>query len=397
MNKKKERPILIVIGNYKNGGIAKRASMIANGFSVIGRKATIVVTKDNAEKTFFALQENVSVVTTEDISTEMKKSDWLIVKCLKWLGYILPKNSQKRKEIGYEVYCRRENSALKNIVKQYKKPIIIALGLEYAIKSFFATKGMQSKVIYSTKTYAEGEVEGYDKEIISGILQKFSCVVCQTKYTADCFQRMGVRKCEVIGNPLNVEDPCYKGERNYSIVNFCRISREKRLELLIKAFSIFCKDYPEYRIDIYGNAYFEEEKKYKEELLVLAEDLQLTDRVAIHEAKKKIHETVKDAAMFVSTSDFEGLSNSMIEAMALGIPCICTDCDGGGAREYIKSEVNGLLIPKDNVEALTEALYKFSDRKFAQECGKKATEIRKTLDINKIILKWENVIDEYCS
>ncbi|MBQ7043223.1 MAG: glycosyltransferase [Clostridia bacterium] len=397
MEKKSERPILIVIGNNKNGGIAKRASMIANGFSVIGRKATIVVTKDNLEETFFDLRENVSIVTTNGALAEIKKCDLLKIKFRKAIRDILPKNSNKRKKLNYEISNRRNCSALKNIFKQYNNPIIITLGLEYAVKAFFAAKGIRRDVIYATKTYADGELYGLDRELVLGILPKFSCVVCQTRYTADYFQKMGIRRVKVIGNPLDVKEAQYDGERKNTIVNFCRISREKRLELLIKAFSMFYKDSPEYRVDIYGNAYYEDEKKYKEELLALAEDLQLTERVAIHEAKKNIHETVKDAAMFVSTSDFEGLSNSMIEAMALGIPCICTDCDGGGAREYIENEVNGLLIPKDNVEALTEALYKFSDRKFAQECGKKATEIRKTLDINKILSEWENVINEYCS
>ena len=49
-----------------------------------------------------------------------------------------------------------------------------------------------------------------------------------------------------------------------------------------------------------------------------------------------IDQAVLDAAMFVLTSDFEGMSNSMLEAMAIGLPCVCTDCDGGGAREIIK-------------------------------------------------------------
>lgn len=397
MKKKSERPILIVIGNNKNGGMAKQATMMANGFSDSGRNVVIVVTKDNLEETFFDLRENVSVVTTNDASAEINKCDLLKIKFLKVIRDFLPKDSNKRKKLNYEISNRRNGCTLKNVFKQYKKPIVIALGLEYAIKAHFASKCTRSDVIYATKTYADGELYRLDREVVSGILPKFSCVVCQTRYTADFFRNMDVQRVEVIGNPLDVREERYDGERKNAIVNFCRISREKRLELLVKAFSMFYKDNPEYRIDIYGNAYFEDEKKYKEELLALAENLQLTDRVAIHEAKKNIHETVKDAAMFVSTSDFEGLSNSMIEAMALGIPCICTDCDGGGAREYIKSEVNGLLIPKDNVEALTEALYKFSDRKFAHSCGKRATEIRRTLDINKIISEWENVINEYCS
>ena len=395
--KTSKRPILIVIGNNKNGGMAKRAAMLVNGFSDIGRKATIVVTKNNIEETFFDLKENVNVITTDDVSAELLTRDVVELKLLKVFCRLLPDDLWFRNDISYEVSKRRANLKLRNTFKQHNKPIIVALGLENAVNSFYATKGMGADIVYATKTYAEGEICGYDKDKISGIIKKFSCVVCQTQYTARFFQKMGIRNINVVGNPLYVETPCYEGERNNSIVNFCRISREKRLDLLIKAFSVFHKEHPEYRVDIYGNIVSEGEQIYKEELLALIEELGLSASVTIHDAKKNIHEIIKNAAMFVSTSTFEGLSNSMIEAMALGMPCICTDCDGGGAREYIENGVNGLLISKDDETALVEALNKFTDKDFARKCGRKAAEIRNTLDINKILSEWEKVFDKYCS
>ncbi len=61
--KNKKRPILIVIGNNKNGGIAKHAAMLANGFSDNNKEVHIIVTKDENEQSFFDLRENVSVVS----------------------------------------------------------------------------------------------------------------------------------------------------------------------------------------------------------------------------------------------------------------------------------------------------------------------------------------------
>ena len=168
--------------------------------------------------------------------------------------------------------------------------------------------------------------------------------------------------------------------------------------MLIKAFSVFRNEFSDYCIDIYGNIVSQEGEDHLTELLNLIDELGLTDCVKINNARKDIHEVVKDATMFISTSDFEGLSNTMIEAMALGLPCICTDCDGGGAREYIEDGINGLLIPKDNESALIEAMKKFAnDRDFAEKCGKNAAAVREKLEINNIISQWQNVIDEYCS
>ena len=68
--KNKKRPILIVIGNNKNGGIAKHAAMLANGFSDINKEVYIIITKDKNEQSFFDLKENVSVVSIKDSDTK---------------------------------------------------------------------------------------------------------------------------------------------------------------------------------------------------------------------------------------------------------------------------------------------------------------------------------------
>ena len=65
--------------------------------------------------------------------------------------------------------------------------------------------------------------------------------------------------------------------------------------------------------------------------------------------------------MFVSSSDFEGLSNSMLEAMAMGIPTICTDCPCGGAKMVIENGINGLLTPVGDKDELSAAMQQVAD------------------------------------
>lgn len=402
--KNKKRPILIVIGNDKNGGIAKRAAMLANGFSDINKKIYIIVTKDKSEQSFFDLKENVSVISTRnvDITTNSakaaKRKIAFLIKFLKTVSYFMPKKSKARCFLGFSVSKIRNSLLLKETLDRFNNPIVIALGLGYAIDVFYATIGMKCDIIYGTRTYAEGELWGLNKDVAGILLKSFSCIVSQTNYTSDSFKKLGVSNIQVIGNPLALSTPVYKGDRNNSIVNFCRISKEKRLDLLINAFSVFHNEFPEYCINIYGNIVTQAEEEHRTELLNLVDSLGLTDYVKIHPARKDIHEVIKNAAMFISTSTFEGLSNTMIEAMALGLPCICTDCDGGGAREYIEDGINGLLIPKDDETALTQAMKKFaSDRAFSEKCGQNATAIREKLEIKNIISQWHNVIDNYCN
>ena len=142
------------------------------------------------------------------------------------------------------------------------------------------------------------------------------------------------------------------GERRKRIVNFCRISSQKNLVLLIDAFDLFCADHPGYELFIYGDPAGNGTDGYKE--IVENRIASSPNRAFIRllPARPDIHSEILDYAMFVSSSDFEGMSNSMLEAMACGLPCVCTDCPAGGARAVIHDHENGLLTPVGNADAL---------------------------------------------
>ena len=97
--------------------------------------------------------------------------------------------------------------------------------------------------------------------------------------------------------------------------------------------------------------------------------------------------------MYVCSSDFEGLSNSMLEAMAIGLPCVCTDCEGGGARMMIQDGKNGLLTPIGDEEGLYQAMKKLADDPaFAARLGREAANVRQELSIYQIADRWETMI-----
>ena len=97
--------------------------------------------------------------------------------------------------------------------------------------------------------------------------------------------------------------------------------------------------------------------------------------------------------MFVISSDCEGISNSLLEAMAVGLPCVSTDHIPGGARLLITHGENGLLSPIGDFEKLAENMCKFvEDKELAKKCGENATDVLVRFVPNKIIDMWENYI-----
>ena len=86
-----------------------------------------------------------------------------------------------------------------------------------------------------------------------------------------------------------------------------------------------------------------------------------TDRIFLEGNVKDVHDKIKNSKLFVFTSNYEGLPNALMEAMAMGIPCVSTDCSPGGARMLINNRENGILVPCKDEEKLISALDELCD------------------------------------
>lgn len=215
-----------------------------------------------------------------------------------------------------------------------------------------------------------------------------SAAFFQTEEMRNYYTYLPDIKAYVIPNPILANLPySLITKRKKKIVNFCRVEKPKNLELLIEAFSLLHKKYPQYQLHIYGDG------SEKEHLKSIVKQRQLEQSVVFFDFASDVHEKVMDYAMFVSTSNREGISNSMIEAMAIGLPTICTDCHGGGARAMIKDGENGLLVPMEDKNALLDAMVKIIESpQLSDSLSKKAAEIKTTLSISNIGKKWERAI-----
>ena len=88
------------------------------------------------------------------------------------------------------------------------------------------------------------------------------------------------------------------------------------------------------------------------------------------------------------------MSNSMIEAMAIGLPVVCTDCPAGGARAVIKNRENGLLVPIKDEEALFEAMSEIAKNpNLGKTLSLNASKIRCEQSADVIAEKWLELIE----
>ena len=393
--------ILFVLGNYKNGGMAMRATNLANEFARIGFEVDILVTGQADSNPFVPIHPNVRVVSLCQYNSESNHSLFNtnrkkqrerkigILKRVRMITKLFPKID---KSIAAKIGLLRSGEKLLVYVINIKPDIIISLGLPYLEPVVSVSKEVKCKVFYAEKNAPEIEfpntnTEQYERYF--SLLERTDGIIVQTQEAKRFFEDR-FSSVFVINNPIKKYLPLpYHGVRRKSIVNFCRLSPQKNIDLLIDAFALLKQNYPNYCLEIYGNTVVESEIEYKKHIEKKVNTLKLNHSVFIFPPTANVHEKIMDCTMFVSSSDYEGLSNSMIEAMAIGLPCICTDCMGGGTREVMKDKENGLIVPVKDPQAMCEAMKCYIENPdFAEQCGKNASTIRERLDVEIIAREW---------
>lgn len=396
--------IVFVIGNYKNGGVARRSTIIANEFAKAGLNCSILVTGDISETIFFELHKNVKIEELKKYQKTNHTKERLLseskidrkIKFLKKIQFLIPTCTKLYERISTKVKILRNGKNLLPYILLHPNSIYISFGSYLLTSVYTALNNKNRKIIYAEINAPEIDfpTQKAAKAEYLKIISKIYCAVFQTEDEKAFFDGY-IKNSFVIHNPISNQLPePYAGKRRKTVVNYCRIAEQKNLKLLIDAFVLFRKSNPEYTLEIYANTVVESEKNELKRLINYTNSINAQEYVSFLSPRADVHSVVKDCAMFVSSSDFEGLSNSMLEALAIGLPCVCTDCLGGGTREMITNGENGLIVPMNDVSALAEAMIKMANNEeFANKCSKKAATVRETHNSNAIATQWLNVIE----
>lgn len=274
---------------------------------------------------------------------------------------------------------------IKKIINDQSPDLLIAMGTPLSLYATSAVKKTNTKLIISERNSPENFSGKKITQLVSNrSLSKANGYIFQTKGAANYYDWVEGKKA-IIPNPLFVHNipESFKRKKEKAIVNIGRLHPQKNQKLLINAFSLIEKKYQEYNLVIYG------EGPERENLESQIKELNLTERVFLPGSTPEVLDKIKKASIFAFSSDFEGMPNALIEAMALGLPVVSTDCPSGGPKELIENGVNGLLTPVGNKEKLAENLdYLLSNPSIANELGNEAVRVREKLNADKIGKEW---------
>ena len=287
---------------------------------------------------------------------------------------------------------------IRALIHAEKPDVVIAMNREANYRTLAAAargfKGTIVPVIISVRYVAQIQYGAVlDRLVQALLLPRMAGMVFQTQEQQAFFPRRIQKKSCVILNPLDKKfmDAPLPTTRKAEIVHASRLEARKNQAAIVRAFIRIHADYPDYTLTIYGGDSGDGTQQALADIIA-AYDAAAYVRLA--GASKKLEEEMKAAAMFVFNSDSEGLPNALMEAMALGLPVISSDCMGGGAKALIKDGINGLLIPMQDEAALEQAMRRLlADPEFAESLGCEARKINEICNVETIAGQWLDHIE----
>lgn len=351
-----KKKVSFVITDMSSGGAERVMSLIANYF--VEKNIDIQILAIKSDKVIYSLDDRI---------------------CFKFLG----------------VY---KNNIFKFLARIYKirketrdSDVIISFLWHCNVYTILATLFTNKKIIISERSDPKKEMRGkfrFFKWFRNLCYYAADKIVFQTEDARRYYRGSLYDKGIIIPNPISSNLPkVFRGQREKKLVAACRLTGQKNVSMMIKAFSNIYNEFPEYSLYIYGEG---EEKKALEKIV---EERKMSGAIKFLGFSNDIINEISKAKLFLTSSNFEGISNSMLEALAMGIPVVATDCPVGGAKQFIRSEINGELVPMEDIESFQIAIKKILlDDNYWIKLSNNAVNIREEISIKKIGDKWIDLL-----
>ena len=279
---------------------------------------------------------------------------------------------------------------LRNIWKAEQPDVIISFIGKNNFMAILTAWGLNIPVVTSVR--GDPKEEYYNKltKILAKTLMgKSAGIVLQTPDARDYFPKWMHKKAIILNNPLNPAfiGEYYEGEREEEIVSVGRIDSNKNQKLIIDAFYKIANEVPETKLILYGDG------EDREKLMDYVKRGPYAERIFFPGAVSNVKERIQKSKLFVLSSNTEGMPNALMEALALGIPCVSTDCPCGGPRMLMEGKENGILVPVGDVDTMAEAMRTIlKDEELWLKYSKNAYKITEELKPSIINDKWEQYL-----
>lgn len=345
--------ICFIAANLNSGGAERVMSLLANQFIKSGYEVEFIFLKKDIR--FYPLHQNVKIKMAEN-----ECGSESLFKKLLWM---------------------------RKYIKQNKPDAVFAFRIAIYCVTLLTLLGVKVPVIASERNDPRFNSIAW-KTIQAALLPLANHFVVQTQQIKDYFPRFIQKKTDIIFNPVTEKVfslPNIPKEKR--IISVGRLHSQKNQKMMIEAFARISEQFPEWKLVIYG----EGPERDSLERMIKDPKSKIQDKVFLPGRSENIIDELNKSEIFAFSSDYEGMSNAVVEAFCVGLPIISTKVSG--TEDFIKENKNGFLIERNDVGGMEKAMKKLmSDenlRKIIGENNRQQANIFKTEHIFQL---WENVV-----
>lgn len=352
--------ILIIINNFRIGGAERVAALLANHLS-----------KEHEVHAMIGESE-INYVINNEVKIHILSGE----------------NKPKFLKVPMKIYEARK------LARFIQPDVILSLGNSSAMYGSICTlKNKLGNTILISSERTDPTREPRNKLMViirNWAYNRSDSLVCQTPWVKEYFTHKRIKaNMVVIPNPIMPDLPRWEGTNSNTIITACRLEPQKNLPLLIDSFEMLHNDFPQMKLYIFGEGYL------RNELMELICRKGLSGIIKMPGFSTDIHQEMRKARMYVSSSDYEGISNSMLEALGCGIPVVHTDCPVGGAAMFIKNGENGILVKPGDPRAIYEAMKTLIEHAdLADKFSFNSPKIKYDLSIDRIVSLWTQLVNK---
>ena len=355
-----------------------------------------------------SLQQGGAERVVSNLANRFAKEGYEVVIATEWYGTDEFALDQKVRRVHVGLTKEDENRSriskmlrriwhLRRFMKKEKPDVVVAFTRGVLYRALAAGIGTGIPVVISVRTDPVGHYDKKaDKLRIPLLFPHAAGCVFQTEGAKAFFAPYLQENSRIILNPLN---PKYVGVpepavRTKDVVQSGRLVDFKNQPMLIRAFLKVHEKHPDYTLKIYGP---DSKDGTKEILESIIHENHAEDFVKLMGGSNTLEKDLADAALYAFSSDWEGLPNALMEAMALGLPVVSTDCPCGGPKTLIEDGVNGLLVPIMDEKAMTDGILRLiEDRELAERLGREARKISERANEDAVFEQWQTYLQECC-
>ncbi len=368
-NNSNARKLAFYIGSLHKGGAERVFVNLAEYFMGQGCQVVMVTQYKYSSDEEYALDKRIKRVISD----------------------ITPQETTRSRTVNFF----RRMSKLHKIWKTEQPDLVLSCVGKNNFMTVVTTMFSKTKPVVSVVGEAKEEYPNLLMKMLANMLFPHAAgVILQTERSRSFFSKEVGKTSVILPNSLNPAfiRPRFQGEREKRIVSVGRLDANKNHEMMIRAFANILPMYPEYTMTIYGDG------ELREQLQNLINSLGLEDKITLPGIIPNVADNIQKAALFLLTSYSEGISNALIEAMALGLPVIATDVPSGGTVELIQHNENGLIIQTGDQKGLEEAMNTIlSDAHFAEKLGRNACKIQERLAPDRVNEQWKRYFESIVS